>query len=222
MACRLLRSLGSRCDCHHKKALCFWGPASELPASNAASSVAQTAGPRRPLPAKAPTLIKRTGSTRASSRSRPRGAIAAASTFAMSCNRRASSAAASPRTPTILDSPSPARWAARSVTSSLSRSAEATIGRPTAHATSVRGGGRPESTRSRLPAGSGRRRAKWDSGGLNDRHCLGRMTLPRPLTQRTSTSAPPQRRKKKLPCRMFPASRGAACWMLGDRDDVET
>src|SRR6266498_5123571 len=36
------------------------------------------------------------------------------------------------------------------------------------------------------------------------------MTLPRPLTQRTRTSAPPQRRKKKLPCRMFPASRGEA------------
>src|SRR5262249_50209690 len=56
----------------------------------------------------------------------------------------------------------------------------------------------------------GRRRADWDSGGLNDRHYLGRMTLPRPLTQRTRTSAPRQRRKKKLPCRMFPASRGEA------------
>jgi hypothetical protein len=87
------------------------------------------------------------------------------------------------------------------------------IGRPTAHATSVRGGGRPESTRSRLPAGSGRRRAESDRGGPNDPHYLGRMTLPRPLTKRTRTSAPPQRRKKKLPCRKFPASRGeAAMW----------
>jgi hypothetical protein len=48
----------------------------------------------------------------------------------MSPNSRASCAAASPRTPTILDSLSPARWAARSVTSSLSRSAEGTIGQP--------------------------------------------------------------------------------------------
>src|SRR5262249_14138930 len=85
-----------------------------------------------------------------------------------------------------------------------------------AHATSARGGGRWASTRSRLPAGSGRRRADWDSGGLNDRHYLGRMRLPRPLTQRTRTSALPQRRKKKLPCRIFPASGRAARWMLGD------
>src|SRR5262249_32399780 len=73
---------------------------------------------------------------------------------------------------------------------------------------SVRGGRMPALTRSRLPAGSGRRRAERDSGGLNDRHYLGRVTLRRPLTQRTRTSAPPQRRKKKLPCRIFPASRG--------------
>src|SRR5262249_33180287 len=45
---------------------------------------------------------------------------------------------------------------------------------------------------------------------------LGRMRLPRPLTQRTRTSALPQRRKKKLPCRIFPASGRAARWMLGD------
>jgi hypothetical protein len=35
-------------------------------------------------------------------------------------------------------------------------------------------------TRSRLPAGSGRRRADWASGGPNDRHYLGR-GAPRPL-----------------------------------------
>ena len=72
---------------------------------------------------------------------------------------------------------------------------------------SGRGGGRPASTRSRLPAGSGKRRAEWDSGGLNDRHYLGRVPLPHPRTQlqRTRKSAPPQRRQKR--CRIFPASR---------------
>jgi hypothetical protein len=66
--------------------------------------------------------------------------------------------------------------------SSRSHFAAGITGRCTAHATSVRGGRRPASTRSRLPAGSGRRRAEWDSGGLNDRHYVGRMVLPRPLT----------------------------------------
>jgi len=109
-------------------------------------------------------------SIKAYSRWRRRGAIATGSTFAMSPNRRALCAAASPRTPIILDSPSPARWAARSVTSLLSRSAEGTIARPIAHATSVRGGGRPASIRSRSPAGSGRRRTDGASEGLNGRH----------------------------------------------------
>jgi hypothetical protein len=41
--------------------------------------------------------------------------------------------------------------------------------------------------------------------------------LPRPLTQRqrAGTQAPPQRCKKKLPCRIFPANRGSL--RLGDR-----
>src|SRR5262245_30101725 len=114
---------------------------------------------------------------------RRRGAIATESTFAMSPNSRASCAAASPRTPTILDSPSPARWAARSVTRSLSRSAAGTIARPTAPATSARGGSRPASTRSRSPAGYGRQPTDGGSGDLN-RDYLGRRALPRPLTQR--------------------------------------
>ena len=109
-----------------------------------------------------------------------RAAIATGSTFAISPSRRASCAAASPRTRTILDLPSPAPWVARSVTSSLSLSAEGTIVRPTTHATRVRGGGRPASIRSKSPAGSGRRRTDAASGDLN----LSRMALPRPLTQR--------------------------------------
>lgn len=126
----------------------------------------------------------------------------------MSPNRHASCAAASPRTLTILDSPSHARWAARQVTNSLSRSAEGTIARPTDHATSVRGGGRPASIRSKSPASSGGRRTEAASGGLNDRHYLGRMALPRPLTQRqrAGTSARLQRRKKKPTCRIFPTN----------------
>src|SRR6516225_9311477 len=79
-----------------------------------------------------------------------------------------------------------------------------------AHATSARGGGRPASTRSGLPAGSGGRRAEWDSSSLNERHHLGRMRLPHLLTPRTRTSTPPQRRKKNPACRMFPASRASA------------
>ena len=50
-----------------------------VPLPNDASSLAPIAGPRRPLPAKAPTLVKRTASTRASSRSRRHGAIATGS-----------------------------------------------------------------------------------------------------------------------------------------------
>src|SRR5262245_4219419 len=63
-------------------------------------------------------------------------------------------------------------------------------------------GGRSVSTRSRLPAGSGGRRAEWDSGSLNERHHLGRMQLLHLLTPRTRKSAPPQRRKKNPACRM--------------------
>jgi hypothetical protein len=99
--------------------------------------------------------------------------------------------------------------------SSRSHSVAAIIVRCTAPATSARGGGRPVLTRSRLPAGSGRRRARWASGGLHDRHCLGRMPLPHPRIQpqRTRKLAPRQRRKKELAYRIFPASkaRSAGC-----------
>src|SRR5262249_36031826 len=101
--------------------------------------------------------------------------------------------------------------------SSQSRSVVGIIVRCIARATSVRGGGRPASIRSRSLAGSGRQRTNWASEGLNDRHYLGRTALPRPLTQRqrAGTQAPPQRCKKKLPCRIFPANRGSL--RLGDR-----
>jgi hypothetical protein len=69
--------------------------------------------------------------------------------------------------------------------SSQSHSAEGIIGPCIAHVTSARGGGRPALTRSRSPTGSGKRRAEWDDGRLNDRHYLGHMVLPRSLTQRT-------------------------------------
>jgi hypothetical protein len=75
-------------------------------------------------------------------------------------NRRVSCAAASPRTPITSDSRSRARSAARSAMSSRSHSAAGITGRCIAHATSARGGGRPALTRSRLPAGSGRKRAE--------------------------------------------------------------
>jgi hypothetical protein len=42
-----------------------------------------------------------------------------------------------------------------------SHSVAGIIGRCIAHATSARGGGRPASTRSRLPAGFGKRRTEW-------------------------------------------------------------
>jgi hypothetical protein len=74
--------------------------------------------------------------------------------------QRASSAAASPRTPTTSDLPSPVRSAARSAMSSRSHSAAGIIVRCTAPATSARGGSRQALTRSRLPAGSGKRRAE--------------------------------------------------------------
>ena len=65
-----------------------------------------------------------------------------------------------PSDPLISGSRSPARSAVRSAMSSRSHSAAAIIARSTAPATSARGGGRPASTRSRLPASSGRRRAE--------------------------------------------------------------
>ena len=114
--------------------------------------------------------------------------------------------------PTTSDLPSRVRSAARSAMSSRSRSVAGIIVRCIAPATSARGGGRAASTRLRLPAGSGKRHTKWDSGGPNERHYLDRMALPRPLTQsqRTRTSALLQRRKKKPAYRTFQASRTSA------------
>jgi hypothetical protein len=65
-------------------------------------------------------------------------------------------------------------------------------------------------TQLRLPAGSGKRRTESDSGGLNERHYFSHMALPRPLIQRTRTSAPLRPRKKKPAYRIFPASRAEA------------
>src|SRR5262249_15716934 len=175
-------------------------------------------GPRRLPPPKALTLDKRRASTRASSRSPLHVAIANGSICAMLPNRLVSCAAASPPTPTTSDSPSPARSAARSAMSSRSHSAAGIIARCTARATSAHGGGRPAWTRSRLPAGSGRRRAEWDTGGPNGRPYVGRVPLPRPRSQlqRTRKPSPPQRRKKELAYRIFPASgaRAAGCWRM--------
>jgi hypothetical protein len=72
-----------------------------------------------------------------------------------------------------------------------------------APATSARGGGRPASTRSRLPAGYGKRHTEWRNVRLDGRP--GRMTGPHPGIQRRTP--PPQPPKKKAPCRIFPASR---------------
>src|SRR5215831_4179166 len=59
----------------------------------------------------------------------------------------------------------------------------------------------------------------WDSGGLNDRQYIGRMTLPRLLnrSKAMTTKASPQRRKKKLAYRIFLASRTRSAWILNDR-----
>ena len=84
-----------------------------------------------------------------------RGAIATASTFAMSPNRRASSAAASNPIRITSASCSRARSAARSAMSSPSRSAARITARSIAPATSGPGGRRPASTPSRSPASSG-------------------------------------------------------------------
>jgi hypothetical protein len=130
-------------------------------------------------------------------------------------NRRVSCAAASPRIPITSGSRSRARSAARSAMSSRSHSVAGIIVRCISHATSVRGGGRPPSTRSRLLASSGKRRTEWAREGFKNQHYLGRTTLPQPRThvQRASTSAPAQSRKKAPAYRIFPTSRdGSAGW----------
>src|SRR5262249_8094637 len=119
--------------------------------------------------------------------------------------RRASSAAASPRTPTTSVLPSRVRSAARSAMSSQSHSAAGIIVQCIARVMSAHGGGRPALTRARLPAGCGRRRADWDPGRPNGQHYLSRTALAHPRTQpqRARKTAPPQRRRKKPADRIF-------------------
>jgi hypothetical protein len=107
--------------------------------------------------------------------------------------------------------------------SSRSHSAAGIIVRCIAHATSVPGGGRPASTRSRLLAGSGKRRTDWGRGGPNERYYLNRrpLLLPRTQLQRTRKSALPQRAKKKPTYRIFQVSKGEKRLMLETRGDVE-
>jgi hypothetical protein len=53
------------------------------------------------------------------------------------------------------------------------------------------------------------------SRALNERHYLGRMTLPRPLTQPQKTRKPaPRQRRKELAYRIFPASTARAAGRL--------
>jgi hypothetical protein len=153
----------------------------------------------------------------ASSRSLLRGAIATGSTCAMSPNKRVYCGAASPQIPTTSDLLS--RALGRKVR--RSHSVAGIIERCIALVTSVCGGGRPALTRSRLPAGSGGTRAEWISGDLNAQPHPVRMSLPHPLIRalRIKTSAPPHRRNKKLPCRIFPASRVQRGFVL-EHDDV--
>jgi hypothetical protein len=152
--------------------------------------------PRWSLPPTAPPLVKRRASTRASSRSLCRVAIATGSTFATSLNRRVSCAAASPRTLTISVSPSRARSAARSAMSLRSHSVAGIIVQRMAHATSVRGGGRPASTQSRLLAGSGKRRtesAREAQGpALRRPHDPVAASEPSPKSEQVSATAKPQ------------------------------
>jgi hypothetical protein len=100
--------------------------------------------------------------------------------------------------PTICATCSHARWAAKRATNSRSPSAAGTIVNCTVHATSARGGSKPALTRSGLPAGSGRRPTRWESGDLDEKQYLGQTALPSPPTQKTMKSAPPQRCRMKL------------------------
>jgi hypothetical protein len=141
----------------------------------------------------------------------------------MSPSRHVSCAAASPRIPTTWASPSLAHSAARSAMSSRSRSVAGITGRCIARATSAAGGGRLASTRSKLPAGSGRRRTEWDRGDLDEKYHLGRKALPRPPIQGARTSAPLRPRKRNPAYRIFPDKRTRSGWRRGiDNDGVET
>src|SRR5262249_11635410 len=70
------------------------------------------------------------------------------------------------------------------------------------------------STRSKLPAGSGRRRTEWDRGDLDEKYHLGRKALLRPLIQGARTSAPLRPRKRNPAYRIFPDKRTRSGWML--------
>ena len=89
----------------------------------------------------------------------PRVAIATESTFDISPNNRASCAAASPPIRIIFDSCNHERSDVRQAMNSRCHSAACTTGRCIALVTSVHGGSRPASTRSRSPASSGSTRA---------------------------------------------------------------
>jgi hypothetical protein len=128
-----------------------------------------------------------------------------------------------PSDPTTWASPSLAHSAARSAMSSRSRSVAGITGRCIARATSAAGGGRLASTRSKLPAGSGRRRTEWDRGDLGEKYHLGRKALPRPPIQGARTSAPLRPRKRNPAYRIFPDKRTRSGWRRGiDNDGGET
>jgi hypothetical protein len=103
--------------------------------------------------------------------------------------------------------------------SSRSRSVAGITGRCIARATSAAGGGRPASTRSKLPADSGRRRTEWDRGDLDEKYHLGRKALPRPPIQGARTSAPLRPRKRNPAYRIFPDKRTRSDWRRGIGND---
>jgi len=98
-----------------------------------------------------PVGITPTGSTTACSRSPPRGAIVAASTYALSLSSLASSAAASHRTRIIFDTCSHGRSAVRPAMNSRCRFAASITAPFIARATSEDGGTPPASTQSKSP-----------------------------------------------------------------------
>ena len=111
--------------------------------------------PMRHALRRAATLISPTASTRACSSFQHRGAIVAASIFAMLRNERASFAAANNPIRIIFATCNRGRSAAGQATNSPSRCAARITARSIAPAMSRPGGRRPVSTRSRSPVSSG-------------------------------------------------------------------
>ena len=107
-----------------------------------------------PLPTGS-TLVKRRASTRACSRSLPRGAIVTGSTCVMSPNKHVSSAAANNPIRIIFATCNRERSAVKRATNSPSRSAARITARSIALATSRPGGRRPASIQLGSPATSG-------------------------------------------------------------------